>query len=328
MTDGRTRVPVAIRVRGRTFPVVAGRPCRPTASAGVEVVAAVLAIVDTAAVQHPAERAIAHVRTLASGEPVDPSLRVTLHFHPDRLVSGVPILELMARDGAYRSQFETGTSNGALTAHPGGDRWRWESRIFAGAYDDAPETDRPKYGSLNFRRRLVGGSPRFGSSYLRLAGHTLARTTFCYPDSVFEPRRFGVESRLSTLIALAEADDKEPLDDYVEAHVHGVVDLGRDVEALVLDPCYRGTPTETAARRLDCPVEWHGGFTLTTAELRRHPEYRGPEFVRLGASLARDGRLDPRILGDASRTGQYDEQALKRVWHYVARFGAPEMRTR
>jgi hypothetical protein len=23
-----------------------------------------------------------------------------------------------------------------------------------------------------------------------------------------------------------------------------------------------------------------------------------------------------------SRTGQYDPQALKRVWHYVARFGA------
>jgi hypothetical protein len=272
--------------------------------------------------QHLAERAIAHVTSLATGEPVDPSLRVTLHFHPDRLVAGVPILELMARDGVYRSQFETGTSNGGLTAHPGGDRWRWESRIFAGAYDDAPATDRPKYGSLNFRRRLVGGSPRFGSAYLRLAGHTLACTTFCYPDSVFGPRHFGVASRLSTLIALAEADDKDPLDDYIEAHVHGVLDLSRDVEALVLDPCYRSTPIETAATRLACPIEWHGGFTLTTAELRRYPEYRGHEFVRLGISLARDGRLDPCIVGDASRTGQYDEQALKRVWHYVARFGA------
>jgi hypothetical protein len=32
------------------------------------------------------------------------------------------------------------------TAHPGGDRWLWESRIFAGTYDDAPAADRPKYG--------------------------------------------------------------------------------------------------------------------------------------------------------------------------------------
>ncbi|WP_460339785.1 DUF3626 domain-containing protein [Actinoallomurus acanthiterrae] len=274
---------------------------------------------------HPRERAITHVTSLAIGEPVDPPVRVTLHFHPDRLVAGVPILDLMARDGLYRSQFETGTSNGGLTAHPGGDRWRWESRIFAGAYDDGPAADRPKYGSLNFRRRLVGGSPRFGSAYLRLAEHTLARTTFCYPDSFFQPQHFGVVSRLSTLIALAEADDKDLLDDYIEAHVHGVVDFSRDAEALVLDPCYRDTSIEKAALRLPCPVEWHGGFTLTTAELRRYPEYRGPEFVDLGASLAQAGRLDPRILGDASRTGRYDEQALKRVWHCVARFGSPEM---
>jgi hypothetical protein len=275
---------------------------------------------------HPHERAIAHVTTLATGEPVDPSWRVTLHFHPDRLPAGEPILRLMARDGRYRSQFETGTGNGGLTAFPGGDRWKWESRIFAGAYDDGPAADRPKYGSLNFRRRLVGGSPRFGSAYLRLAPHTLARTTFCYPDSVFEPGHFGVASRLSALVALAGADDKDTLDDYVEAHVHGAVDLTRDVEALVLDPCYRGTPVETAAGALACPVEWHGGFTLTTAELRRHPGYRGPEFVALGESLARAGRLDPRVIGDAARTGRHDEQALKRVWHYVARFGSPELR--
>ncbi len=280
---------------------------------------------DTAARPAPHERAIAHVTTLASGEPADPSWRVTLHFHPDRVLAGTPILRLMARDGVYRSQFETGTSNGGLTAHPGGDRWRWESRIFAGTYDDGPAADRPKYGSLNFRRRLVGGSPRFGSAHLRLAPHTLARTTFCYPDSVFEPEHFGVAARLSPLIALAEADDKDALDDYIEAHVHGVVDLGRDVEALVLDPCYRGTPAETAAGALACPVEWHGGFTLTTDALRRNPDYRGREFVALGAALARDGHLDPRIIGDASRTGRYDEQALKRVWHYVARFGNPEL---
>jgi hypothetical protein len=272
------------------------------------------------------ERAIAHVASLATGGPADPSLRVTLHFHPDRLVAGVPILQLMARDGVYRSQFETGTSNGGLTAHPGGDRWRWESRIFAGAYDDGPPAERPRYGSLNFRRRLVGGSPRFGSAHLRLAASTLARTTFCYPDSVFEPRHFAVPAALSALIALAEADDKDALDDYIEAQVHGPVDVARDAEALVLDPCYRGTPIERAAGELGCPVEWHGGFVLSTTELRRYPEYRGREFVELGVSLARRGRLDPRIIGDAARTGRHDEQALKRVWHYVARFGTPEMR--
>jgi hypothetical protein len=33
-----------------------------------------------------------------------------------------------------------------------------------------------------------------------------------------------------------------------------------------------------------------------------------------------------RPIGDAARSGRYDEQTLKRVWHYVARFGSLEMR--
>ncbi len=267
------------------------------------------------------ERAVAHVATMAAGEPAEPSWRVTVHFHPDRLVNGVPILDRMARDGRYRSQFETGVSNGGLTAHPGGDRWRWESRLFAGAYDKAAPAHRPKYGSLNFRGRKAGGSPRFGSAHLRLARHTMSRTTFSYPDCVFEPTSFGVEAHLSELVALAEADGKDRLDDYIEAQVHGEVDLARDVEALVLDPAYRGTEIEAAARNLG-PVEWHEGFQLAVEELLRHPDYRGPKFTALGAELAEEGRLDPRILGKAAG---HDEQDLKRVWHLLARFGNQEL---
>ncbi len=268
-------------------------------------------------------QAMAHVAMRSSGGPIDPKLRVTLNFHPDRLAAGVPVLEALGRDGVYRSQFETGTSNGGLTAYEGGDRWSWESRIFGIAYDNAPPEERPKYGSLNFRRRTTGGSPRFGSAHLRLRPETLARTTFCYPDSFAEPADFGVASAMS-LIELAQADDKDPLDDYIEAQVHGPLRLAEDVEALVLDPSFHGTGVEQAARRLGCPVEWHGGFRLSTAELRRHPDFRGPEYVELGIALAEDGQLDPRIIGIASRTGRYEDQDLKRVWHYVARFGSPD----
>ena len=42
-------------------------------------------------------------------------------------------------------------------------------------------------------------------------------------------------------------------------------------------------------------------------------------------SLARDGCLDTALIGDASRAGRYDEQSLKRVWHYLARFGTSEL---
>ena len=37
--------------------------------------------------------------------------------------------------------------------------------------------------------------------------------------------------------------------------------LDRGVEALVLDPSYRGTGVEAAARRLPCQLEWHPGFS-------------------------------------------------------------------
>lgn len=279
-------------------------------------------VTDAPTTGSPQERALRHVASLATGGPLEPDLRVTLNFHPDRSTAGRSILEQLAEDGRYHSQFTTGTSNGGLTAHPGGDRWRWESRIFAGAYDDAPAHERPVYGALNFRHQQVGAAPRFGSAHFRLTAGALERATFCYPDSYLEPTDFGVAAR-TALIALAEADEQDALDDYVEAQVHGPVRLDRDVEALVLDPCYRGTAVEEQARRLPCPLEWHDGFRLDTDHLRRHPDYRGPEFVALGVDLAVDGRLDPRVIGDAERAGGYDPQALKRVWHYLARFGSP-----
>ena len=268
-------------------------------------------------------RALEHVRGLSAGPPLDPSLRVTLNFHPDRLVRDEPILGAMARDGVYRSQFETGTSNGGLTAHAGGDRWRWESRIFGGAYDDAEPALRPKYGALDRHARPYGGAPRFGSAHLRLAAHVVDRTTFCFPDSVLEPEHFGVSTAFA-LAEIADAAGHDLLDDYVEAHVHGVVELPRDVEAVVLDPGYPGTDVEADAVRLGVPVEWHPGYRLDVDVLRAHAHYRGPQFVALGESLAVDGVVTPQLLGAASRAGRYDEQALKRVWHYVARFGRAE----
>ncbi|MFE7187924.1 DUF3626 domain-containing protein [Streptomyces erythrochromogenes] len=271
----------------------------------------------------PHVRAIEHVTARSFGSPLDPTVAVTLNFHPDRWSGDRPILVSLAEEGVYRSQFVTGTGNGGLTAHPGGARWLWESRIFGAAYDDAPPEARPVYGALNFRNNPAGAAPRFGSAHFRLTPAALPRTTFCYPDSYLEPESFGVADRMS-LIALAEADDQDALDDYIEAQVHTPVLLERDVAALVLDPSYRGTPVETAAARLPCPTEWHPGFLLTVDELRRHPEYRGQEYVDLGAEIAIEGRLTPHTLGEAARMGRYDEQALKRVWHYLARFGVQQ----
>ncbi|MGW3385243.1 DUF3626 domain-containing protein [Streptomyces albogriseolus] len=273
---------------------------------------------DTAVSLHG--RALRHVAAASRGKPLPRDLRVTMHFHPDRVAGNRPILIQMADDGVYKSQFVTGTSNGGLTAHPGGDRWRWESRIFASAYDDAAPDQRPVYGALNYRRDPIGGAPRFGSSYFRLTREALTRATFCYPDSSAEPTAFGVADRCS-LLELAEAADMDLLDGHIEAQIHGPVRFDCDVEALVLDPSYRGTAVEHAAERLPCPVEWHPGFRLSVAELRHHPHYRGQAYVDLGAKIAHGGWLTPRDIGAAARTGRYALQDLKKVWHCLARFG-------
>jgi len=257
--------------------------------------------------------AVAYVAERSGGGPADRRLRVTLNFHPDRRSDGMSVLEQLARDLTYRSQFETGTSNGGLTAFPGGDRTRWEQRIFGHAYDDAPQRERPKYGALNHRRRSVGGAPRFGSCHLRLAEHVLDRTTFCFPDSTFEPRDFGTAEHLD-LARLADAFDARLRIDRIEAKEGGGI-------GVVLDPCYRGTNVEEHARVLPVDVEWHEGRRLPVDELRRHPEFRGPRIVEVGTDVAEHGWLDARILGSAVAAGSHDPQELKKVWHHVARFG-------
>jgi hypothetical protein len=268
----------------------------------------------------PQARALAHVAARSAGSPLDAPFAVTLNFHPDRLWHGVPILLALARDGIYRSQFETGTSNGGLTAHEGGDRWRWESAMFGGAYDGAAPHERPKYGALDLAGRSTGAAPRFGSAHLRLKSHVAARCTFCYPDSVFGPADFGILDAMERVAQALRQSMDDPLDDYIEAHVHGTIDLARDVDALVLDPCFRGTAVDVLAHALPCAVEWHAGFRLPVETLRRYPDYRGRRYVDLAARLACDGMLDPACLG---RAEGIDPQDLKKVWHYLARFGDP-----
>lgn len=104
--------------------------------------------------------------------------------------------------------------------------------------------------AANRRDDPYGASPRFGSAYLRLRPKAVECATFCWPDSFYDPQAVGGPNRLEELCALADAgvldasllperaadvplDD--PLNDYVEAHVHGGLLIGHDMEALVLD---------------------------------------------------------------------------------------------
>lgn len=284
------------------------------------------------------ERAVAHVaeRVAAAGggPPLDAATRVVVHLHPDRLVAatGLPVLAQLARDGRFRSQFETGTSAGGLTAHPGGDRWRWESELFGGAYDDAPATERPVYGALP-------AAPRFGSCHLRLRPEVLERVTLAFPDSALGPEALGTAAAAPAVVAAAaarEAGRFDALDGYVEVHVHGQLLLARDVEAVVLDPCFRDTGVHAAAEMIrtttGVALAWHPGCAVDVADLAGRAEciaYRGPEVVRVAqevaAAMTDDGVLDAEAVGRAAGLDRWDAQHLKQVWHCVARFGAPRL---
>ena len=221
------------------------------------------------------------------------------------------MLGAIAVTGVYCSQWVTGTSNGGLTARLGGDRWEWESRIFRGRYDSADATDRPIYGSGNRRDDPYGASPRFGSAYFRLRPEVTARATFCWPDSVYHPEAIGGPEKLEELCRLADrgvldrsllADSAadlppgDPLDDYVEAHVHGGLSIARDVEALVLDPSDR----EAHAGVLDqiaCRVLIHPGYRVSADAI--DPDYRGPVPIELALELG--GEITPARLAARPR---------------------------
>lgn len=270
----------------------------------------------------PVTRALAYLRSGSAQNVEDEFCPITLNFHPDIAVDGSLVIDLLARHRTYRSQFETGTSSGGLSAHPGGDRWNWESRIFGGSYDAGHPSLRPKYGALNYRRDPVGGSRRFGSCHLRLAPHVRSRTSFCYPDSHLEPRHFAVDD-VRPLVTLASDNELalDPwLDNYIEAHVHGPLSTVDDVEAVVLDPSFRGTSIERAAGSLGCRVEWHDGFRLSVERISDCEMYRGADAARAIIGIAENEMVTPAILGHA-RDRLLDYQTAKWVWHCIARFG-------
>lgn len=265
---------------------------------------------------------------------------VTMNFHPDRLLAdGRTVAEALLQEGVYRSQFDSGISNGGLTAFPGGDRDRREQALFGGAYQvpGVQASERPKYGGLNLMNFGNGACPRFGSCHLRLRKDALDRSTFFFGDSAFEPKEGGVIDAFEPVLAallesvartgaalgrpgvtvselaarlqavddsgegLFERSPSHALDDYIETQTHGPVSLQRDVEALVIDPSFRDTPTERAllatAERYGLSVEWHAALALAVAEVPiDEPDAAEPSRWRAFCAGGRAARLAARVV--------------------------------
>lgn len=290
----------------------------------------------------PGERALAHVRALFPAPVPVPDAPITVNFHPDRpLPDGRTVIEHLAADGIYRTQYETGISNGGL----GGDRPRWEQRMFAGS------GSRPVYGALNLAGHPDGAAPRFGSCHLIMRPHVAARATFSLGDSHTAPELLGTAATFGAIwdgllarvartgealgvsapsadawvaaLAAPRADAGRTLDDYVEAQIHDGVAVGADVAAVVADPSFRGTPTEAGLRALGVEVRWHRGFHLPAADVPAG--LRGAEVPALARQIAaryRQPVLDAAILGRAARDGD-DPQLVKYLWHILVILGQP-----
>ena len=296
-------------------------------------------------------RSVAAVARTLAARPV------TVHFQPDRLVGGSPqgllSAEGIAASGRFENQFVTGISSGSVDAGRDGRRRGWEDRLFGRAYRHAPDRERPGYGTLNLFAHPDGGSVGFGSCHLVLRREVNRRTTFCVGDSHEEPDVFGVGDDLVSIVEhlVTEADGRgvvlgrpmdldalldgldavsgptgRVIDGYVEAQVHGGIEIGEDVAEVVADDCFtRGPVGEVLvqlARRHGVELRWTEGPRLAPGDVPSSITFRGePEDVthlcRLGDEVVAafgegSGLLDARVIGDAARSAVCEPDRWRR----------------
>lgn len=133
--------------------------------------------------------------------------RVVLHFHPDRPAGHGAGRRMVAQalldEGIYKTQFETGISNGLVAMESGGPRDEWERHLFHGAYqmDGVTAAQRPRYGALDLMRNADGPAPRFGSCFFVLNPEVTNRTTLTFGGSQDRPRHQGTATELDAVLA-------------------------------------------------------------------------------------------------------------------------------
>ena len=120
--------------------------------------------------------------------------------------------------------------------------------------------------------------------------------------------------------------------------MHGPIDMARDVERLVADPAFGGTPTgdclEELCRKYVIPLDWHVGFRIAVQDVP--DELRGPAIWRLARRIAGDGIVDAAAIGAVQRSlrlypehwrdwGSREDilQHLKQLWHVLVHYGEP-----
>lgn len=199
------------------------------------------------------DKLVAYIRSYAP---------VTIQFHPDKkLPGGQAAIDSFLEDPFYKNQFQTKISSGSLGPSAGSSRDGWEKKIFDGAYHTGPlvPEERPKYGGLSALNSPKGnGGSWYGKCFFELRQDVKFRTTFtprnssgCGFDEVSTVDTIEVlldqignkdSDYLRKMFEVARGErtsiDKNYSGSYVEAQVHGDIDLSRDVTFLVIEKSY------------------------------------------------------------------------------------------
>ena len=267
--------------------------------------------------------------------------RVGLHFHPDRPDPDLkPVAQALLEQGIYRNQFVTKMSSGGETAYSGGERDRWEDKLFGGAYhnNETSDEERPKYGALDLMLHPDGPSPRFGCCFLLLKPEVSTRTTFTYLDSSHSGSKgtykafdgilaammkdaffsdFAIgERNLTTgrlvehLLTQLEQPFQDPsgreanrnLNHYIEAQVHGDVCLRTDADIMVVDPSFKNTHIGEVLEEVCSAysIDCFWHMGFTLPADEVPSDFRGPVMSPFATHVAIDGRVDPRVIGSAA----------------------------
>lgn len=206
------------------------------------------------------ERARSHLRRWLRGAPSGMATEpwdLTINFHPDSPTEdGGDVLTAILASGRIQNRFESGLTNGFDTVSAADARRHRESMLFLGMYDRAVPAERPKYGAANLLAHPRGGSPRFGSCHWILDPALASRCTVTvlgsHSSAAWQGNYADLKTVTDDLVVRHEPDRHRfrLIDGPVELQIHGEVELGTHVTALVLDPSFRDTAVEVTALEL------------------------------------------------------------------------------
>eukprot|EP01125_Pyxidicula_operculata_P019023 TRINITY_DN6857_c0_g1_i2.p1 TRINITY_DN6857_c0_g1~~TRINITY_DN6857_c0_g1_i2.p1 ORF type:complete len:530 (-),score=60.10 TRINITY_DN6857_c0_g1_i2:36-1625(-) len=186
---------------------------------------------------------------------LDLQRQIDKHDTPDGKPIKIRLIKMISVPrGKYLNQFDTGITGGSEKLDA---RRKWEQNMFGRIYNDTRnDSERPKYGTLNICNAVYGfkGVRHYGASHFILRNDVRLRCTVTSGDSSDEKsaKEAGTLDYCCHVLAQVKSRDKDTWDNllkasngdfsseveyshyYVEAQIHGTVDINRDVQALFI----------------------------------------------------------------------------------------------